>query len=265
MKKRKSRKDKTKLLRTFDIPDRSPLYLKVLAPGRKQKPGNIGELHHQRYALFTETPHVGVIFDLDEWLSCTTTEDSAFLQIPIELYREITGKLLTNQPEKSSEYNRIYSKLYGSDEDVVKRNPSKKNSEMQRLKDKHEREIKQLLERNHRLDRLVHGLDADFKLSGIIPNFPIPTNTRTIQRLPSGPDYCSIYYDDVNKTMMIDLLEGNFASDIGNISYTLTQKSMKKCIEGDGQIVVRWMEYIESDNPYEEGKWIIKKYEQTIV
>jgi hypothetical protein len=79
MKKRKSRKDKTKLLRTFDIPDRSPLYLKVLAPGRKQKPGNIGELHHQRYALFTNTPHVGVIFDLDEWLSCTITEDSAFL------------------------------------------------------------------------------------------------------------------------------------------------------------------------------------------
>mgnify|MGYP000128771847 FL=1 len=65
--------------------------------------------------------------------------------------------------------------------------------------------------------------------------------------------------------MMIDLREGNFASDINNISYTLTQKSMKKCIEGEGQIVVRWMEYIESENPYEEGKWIIKKYEQTIV
>ena len=64
MKKRKSRKDKTKLLRTFDIPDESPLYLKVLAPGRKQKPGNIGELHHQRYALFHETPHVGVILTL---------------------------------------------------------------------------------------------------------------------------------------------------------------------------------------------------------
>jgi len=265
MKKRKLRKDKAKLLRTIDIPDKSSLYLKVQAPGRGQKPENIGELYHQRYALFTKTQHVGVIFDLDEWLSCTTTEDSAFLRIPIELYREITGKLLTKQPEKSSEYNRIYSKLYGSDEDVVKRNPSKKNSEMQRLKDKHEREIKQLLERNHRLDRLVHGLDADFKLSGIIPNFQIPTNTRTIQRLPSGPDYCSIYYDEVKNTMMIDLLEGNFASDIDNISYTLTQKSMKKCIEGEGQIVVRWMEYIESDNPYEGNKWIIKEYEQTIV
>jgi len=121
MRKRKSRKDKTKLLRTSDIPDEPPLYLKVQAPGRGQIPENIGELHHQRYALFHQTPHVGVIFDLDEWLSCTTTEDSAFLQIPIELYREITGKLLTKQPEKSSEYNRIYSKLYGSYEDVVKR------------------------------------------------------------------------------------------------------------------------------------------------
>ena len=64
---------------------------------------------------------------------------------------------------------------------------------------------------------------------------------------------------------MIDLLEGNFASDINNISYTPTQKSMKKCIEDEGKVVVRWMEYIESENPYEEGKWIIKKYEQTIV
>jgi len=264
MRKRKSRKDKTKLLRTFDIPDKSPPYLKVLAPGKGETPATIGKLYHQRYALFTRTPHVGVIFDLDEWLSCTTTEDSAFLRIPIELYREITEKLHIKQPKKSSEYNQIYSKLYGSDEDVVKRNPSKKNSEMQRLKDKHEREIAQLLEKNHRLDRLVHGLDADFKLSGIIPNFQIPTNTRTIQRLPSGPDYCSIYYDEVKNTMMIDLLEGNFASDIDNISYTLTQKSMKKCIEGDGQIVVRWMEYIESKNPYEEG-WVIKEYEHTIV
>jgi hypothetical protein len=256
MKKRKSRKDKTKLLRTSDIPDESPLYLKVQAPGRGQKPENIGELHHQRYALFTKTPHVGVIFDLDEWLSCTTTEDSVFLRIPIELYREITGKLLTNQPEKSSEYNRIYSKLYGSDEDVVKRNPSKKNSEMQRLKDKHEREIAQLLERNHRLDRLVHGLDADFKLSGIIPNFQIPTNTRTIQRLPSGPDYCSIYYDEVKNTMMIDLLEGNFASDIGNISYTETQRKMKRCFEGGGKIITRWLEYVETPtNPYGKGVW----------
>jgi hypothetical protein len=35
--------------------------------------------------------------------------------------------------------------------------------------------------------------------------------------------------------MMIDLLEGNFASDIDNISYTLTQKSMKKCIEGEAK------------------------------
>ncbi len=265
MRKRKSRKDKTKLLRTSDIPDKSPLHLKVLAPGRGQKLKKIGKLYHQRYALFTKTPHVGVIFDLDEWLSFTTTEDSAFLRIPIELYRGITEKLHTKQPEKSLEYKRIYSKLYDSDEDVVKRNPSKKNSEMQRLKDKHEREIKQLLERNHRLDRLVHGLDADFKLSGIIPNFQIPTNTRTIQRLPSGPDYCSIYYDDDKNTMMIDLLEGNFASDIDNISYTLTQKSMKKCIEGEGKIVVRWIEYIESEGPYEEGRWIIREYEQTII
>ena len=66
MRKRKSRKDKTKLLRTSDIPDESPLYLKVLAPGRGQKTENIGELYHQRYTLFHETPHVGVIFDLDE-------------------------------------------------------------------------------------------------------------------------------------------------------------------------------------------------------
>ena len=265
MRKRKSRKDKTKLLRTSDIPDKSPLYLKVLAPGKGQKPANIGKLYHQRYALFTETPHVGVIFDLDEWLSFTTTEDSAFLRIPIELYRGITEKLHTKQPEKSLEYKRIYSKLYDSDEDVVKRNPSKKNSEIQRLKDKHEREIAQLVEKNLRLERLVHGLDVDIKLSGILPNFQIPTNTRTIQRLPSGPDYCSIYYDDDKNTMRIDLLEGNFASDIDNISYTLTQKSMKKCIEGEGKIVVRWIEYIESEGPYEEGRWIIREYEHTII
>jgi len=39
---------------------------------------------------------------------------------------------------------------------------------------------------------------------------------------------------------------------------------MKKCIEGEGEIVVRWTEYIESDNLYEE-EWIIKEYEHTIV
>ena len=59
--------------------------------------------------------------------------------------------------------------------------------------------------------------------------------------------------------MMIDLLEGNFASDIDNISYTPTQKSMKKCIEGEGKIVVRWIEYIESEDPYKECKWIISE------
>ena len=265
MRKRKSRKDKTKLLGTFDIPDKSPPYLKILAPGKGQTPATIGKLYHQRYALFTRTPHVGVIFDLDEWLSFTTTEDSAFLRIPIELYRGITEKLHTKQPEKSLEYKRIYSKLYDSDEDVVKRNPSKKNSEIQRLKDKHEREIAQLVEKNLRLERLVHGLDVDIKLSGILPNFQIPTNTRTIQRLPSGPDYCSIYYDDDKNTMTIDLLEGNFASDLNNISYTTTQKSMKKCIEGEGKVVVRWIEYIESEGPYEEGRWIIREYEHTII
>jgi hypothetical protein len=90
-------------------------------------------------------------------------------------------------------------------------------------------------ERLHNCLKKIIGLTADFKLSGIIPNFQIPTNTRTIQRLPSGPDYCSIYYDEVKNTMMIDLLEGNFASDIDNISYTLTQKSMKKCIEGEAK------------------------------
>ena len=99
----------------------------------------------------------------------------------------------------------------------------------------------------------------DIKLSGLLPNFQIPTNARTIQRLPSGPDYCSIYYDDEKNTMMIDLLEGNFASDINNISYTTTQKSMKKCIEGKGKVSVRWIEYVESESPYEEGKWIISK------
>jgi hypothetical protein len=256
MRKRISRKNKTKLLRTIDIPDRSPLHLKVQAPGRGQKPENIGELHHQRYALFTETPHVGLIFDLDEWLSFTTTDDNAFISIPIDQFIEITGKLHTNQHEKSKEYKKIYSKLYPHQDEAIKRNPSKKNSEIQRLKDKHEREVAQLVEKNLRLERLVHGLDVDIKLSGLLPNFQIPTNARTIQRLPSGPDYCSIYYDDEKNTMMIDLLEGNFASDINNISYTTTQKSMKKCIEGKGKVSVRWIEYIESENPYSEGQWI---------
>ena len=259
MRKRISRKNKTKLLRTIDIPDRSPLHLKVQAPGRGQKPENIGELHHQRYALFTETPHVGVIFDLDEWLSFTTTDDNAFISIPIEQFKEITGKLHTNQDEKSKEYKRIYSKLYQNVDEVIKRNPSKKKSEIQLLKDKHEREVAQLVEKNLRLERLVHGLDVDIKLSGLLPNFQIPTNARTLQRLPSGPDFCSIYYDDEKNTMMIDLLEGNFASDINNISYTTTQKSMKKCIEGKGKVSVRWIEYVESEDPYQEGKWIISE------
>ena len=102
MRKRISRKNKTKLLGTFDIPDLSPLHLKVQAPGRGQKPENIGELHHQRYALFTESPHVGVIFDLDEWLSFTTTDDNAFISIPIEQFREITGIMEgTGKPDHS--------------------------------------------------------------------------------------------------------------------------------------------------------------------
>ena len=259
MRKRISRKNKTKLLGTFDIPDLSPLHLKVQPPGRGQKPENIGELHHQRYALFTETPHVGLIFDLDEWLSFTTTDDNAFISIPIDQFIKITGKLHTNQHEKSKEYKKIYSKLYPHQDEAIKRNPSKKNSEIQRLKDKHEREVAQLVEKNLRLERLVHGLDVDIKLSGLLPNFQIPTNARTIQRLPSGPDYCSIYYDDEKNTMMIDLLEGNFASDINNISYTTTQKSMKKCIEGKGKVSFRWIEYLESKSPYEEGKYIISE------
>ena len=188
--------------------------------------------------------------------SFQTTEDTAFLSIPIEQYREITGKLHTNQDEKSKEYKRIYSKLYPNVDEVIKRNPSKKKSEIQLLKDKHEREVAQLVEKNLRLERLVHGLDVDIKLSGLVPNFQISTNARTLPRLPSGPDYCSIYYDDEKNTMMIDLLEGNFASDLNNISYTATQKAMKKCIEGEGKIVVRWIEYIESEDPYKEGKWI---------
>lgn len=256
MRKRISRKNKTKLLRTIDIPDRSPLHLKVQAPGRGQKPENIGELHHQRYALFTETPHVGVIFDLDEWLSFTTTDDNAFISIPIEQFREITGKLHTNQDEKSKEYKRIYSKLYQNVDEVIKRNPSKKKSEIQLLKDKHEREVAQLVEKNLRLERLVHGLDVDIKLSGLVPNFQIQTNARTIQRLPSGPDYCSIYYDDEKNTMMIDLLEGNFASDINNISYTETQRRMKRCFENGGKILTRWLEYVETpSSPYTKGVW----------
>ena len=123
----------------------------------------------------------------------------------------------------------------------------------------YENEVAQLVEQNLRLERLVHGLDVDIKLSGLLPNFQIPTNARTIQRLPSGPDYCSIYYDDEKNTMMIDLLEGNFASDMNNISYTTTQKSMKKCIEGKGKVSVRWIEYVESEDPYQEGKWIISE------
>ena len=59
--------------------------------------------------------------------------------------------------------------------------------------------------------------------------------------------------------MMIDLLEGNFASDIDNISYTPTQKSMKKCIEGEGKVSVRWLEYVESEDPYRDVQWIISE------
>ena len=54
-------------------------------------------------------------------------------------------------------------------DEVIKRNPSKKKSEIQLLKDKHEREVAQLVEKNLRLERLVHGLDVDIKLSGLLP------------------------------------------------------------------------------------------------
>jgi len=75
-------------------------------------------------------------------------------------------------------------------------------------------------------------------------------------RLPTGPDFCSIYYDDESERLVIDLIEGNFASDPGEVSFTELQRKMKRCVNGEGVVSVRWLEYTETPtNPYGHGVW----------
>ena len=75
-------------------------------------------------------------------------------------------------------------------------------------------------------------------------------------RLPTGPDFCSIYYDDDSERLFIDLIEGNFASDPGSVAFTELQRKMKACLADEGRIVVRWLDYEETPtNPYGDGGW----------
>ena len=71
-----------------------------------------------------------------------------------------------------------------------------------------------------------------------------------------GPDFCSIYYDDDSERLVIDLIEGNFASDPGGVAFTELQRKMKACLADEGRIVVRWLDYEETPtNPYGDGVW----------
>ena len=111
MRRRKSKKQKTLVLQTNVKSTDAPLHVKVQAPGRGEKPHNIGELHDERHIFFHETPHVGLISDVDEWLSSITTTEAAHLRIPIDEYRKITSDLMARQDEKSSVFKKIYNKL----------------------------------------------------------------------------------------------------------------------------------------------------------
>jgi hypothetical protein len=260
VRRRKSKKQKTLVLQTNVKSTDAPLHLKVQAPGRGEKPHNIGELHDERHIFFHETPHVGLITDVDEWLSSTTTTEAAHLRIPIDEYRKITSDLMARQDEKSSVFKKIYNKLFGGSSGI-KRNPSKKDAENERMMEAHNREIAQLLDKIDRLENLARGNAADHLLSGVHPGFHIPTNRRNIVRLPTGPDFCSIYYDDDSERIVIDLIEGNFASDPGDISFTDLQRKMKKCLEDKGRIVVRWLNYVETPfHSYGHGVWEIHEF-----
>ena len=255
MRRGKSKKQKTQVLQTYVKSTDAPLHLKVQAPGRGQKPHNIGELHNKRHIFFHETPHVGLISDVDEWLSSTTTSEAAHLRIPIDEYRKITSDLMARHDEKSSVFTKIYNKLFGGSSGI-KRNPSKKDAQIERMKEAHNREKAQLVDHIQRLENLARGNAADHLLSGVHPGFHIPTNRRNIVRLPTGPDFCSIYYDDDSERLFIDLIEGNFASDPGSVAFTELQRKMKACLADEGRIVVRWLDYEETPtNPYGDGVW----------
>ena len=95
---------------------------------------------------------------------------------------------------------------------------------------KHTIEKAQLVDHIQRLENLARGNAADHLLSGVHPGFHIPTNRRNIVRLPNGPDFCSIYYDDESDRLVVDLIEGNFASDPVEVSFTELQRKMKRCV-----------------------------------
>jgi len=61
---------------------------------------------------------------------------------------------------------------------------------------------------------------------------------------------------DELERLFIDLIEGNFASDPGGVAFTELQRKMKGCLDEDGRIVVRWLDYEETPtNPYGDGVW----------
>jgi len=93
------------------------------------------------------------------------------------------------------------------------------------------------------------------------PGFHIPTNRRNIVRLPTGPDFCSIYYDDESERLVIDLIEGNFASDPREVSFTELQRKMKLCLEAEGRVIVRWLNYVETPfHSYGHDVWNVHDF-----
>jgi len=174
-------------------------------------------------------------------------------------YRKITSDLMARHDEKSSVFTKIYNKLFGGSSGI-KRNPSKKDAQIERLKEAHNREKAQLVDHIQRLENLARGNAADHLLSGVHPGFHIPTNRRNIVRLPTGPDFCSIYYDDESERLVIDLIEGNFASDPGEVAFTELQRKMKGCLEDEERIIVRWLNYVETPfHSYGHGQWNVEQ------
>ena len=63
---------------------------------------------------------------------------------------------------------------------------------------------------------------------------------------------------DESERLVIDLIEGNFASDPSEVSFTELQRQISKCVKENGSITVRWLEYVETPmNPYADGIWRI--------
>ena len=64
---------------------------------------------------------------------------------------------------------------------------------------------------------------------------------------------------DESERLVIDLIEGNFASDSGEVSFTELQREMKGCVNDESRIIVRWQNYVETPfHSYGHGVWDIE-------